>query len=99
MHDDVETKFDRALDPRTCKSVIGNGERLMRPRNLRDLAVIDDFEQRIARRLDPNHARVRTHLTLEFFRVRKIDKSKIEIGRAATNTCEKPKRSAVKIIA
>ncbi len=58
MDDDIETEFDRPLDPRRGEGVVGDRNNFVLARDLRDRFEINDFEQRIARRFDPHHSRV-----------------------------------------
>src|SRR5205814_8643931 len=99
MNYNVETEFDRALDPGTRKRVIGNRDDILLARNFRDRFEIDQFEEWIARRLDPHHARVRFDLTFEPAGIGQIDIGEIEIGGATPHLSDKTKCAAVKIVA
>src|SRR5205807_4883265 len=99
MNHEVETELDRTLDPRTGESVVGDGNDFVLPRSFRDRFQIDEFQQRVAWRLDPDHARVLFDCAFEPGRVGKIDISEIETGGAPANFFEKPKCPAVKVIA
>ena len=99
MNYNVETEFDRALDPGTGKRVIGNRDDIFLARNFRDRFEIDQFEEWIARRLDPDHACVWFDLTFEPAGIGQIDIGEIEIGRATPDLFEKTKCAAVKIVA
>ena len=99
MDDDIEAGFDRALNPRRGKRVVANRNNFVSTRDFCDRLQIDQLEQRIARGLDPNHARVWLESALEILRVGKIDIGKIETGRTSSNFVEKTKCTAVKIVA
>ena len=77
MNHQIKTEFERPLDPRRGKGVVGDRKNFVFARDFRDRFQIDDFEQRIARRLDPNHPRVLLDRRLKARRVGKIDISKI----------------------
>ena len=68
-------------------------------RDLRDRFQVDNFQERIARRFDPNHSRVFLDRRFEARRIREIDISEIEIGRSAADFFEQTKCSAIKIVA
>src|SRR6202030_2125605 len=93
MDHEVKTKFDRPLDPWRGEGVVGDRKNLVFARDLRDRFQIDDFEERIARRFDPNHSRVLFDRRLKARYVGKIDISEIEIRGATSNFFEKAKRS------
>ena len=57
--------FDRTLNPRARKRVVGYGDDVVLARNFRDRFQIDQLQERITRRLDPDHARVRFDLPLK----------------------------------
>ena len=99
MDHHVETGFDRTLNPWRGKGVVGNADDLFFPRDLRDRFQVDDFQKRIARRLDPNHSGIGFNRFFEVRRISQIDEGEIQIGRTAPDFFEKPERSAVKIVA
>ena len=99
VHDDVEASFDRTLNPRSRKCVIANGNNFALARDLCDRFQINQLQQRVARRFDPNHARIWFDGTLEIFAVGQIDISKIKIGRTAAHSVEQAERASVKIVA
>src|SRR5207302_3799992 len=95
----VEPELDRPLNPGTREGVVRNGNNIFLARGFCDRFEIDQFEQWIARRLNPDHARVWLDRVLESVCVRQIDKGEIEISGTATHLFEKAERSAVKIVA
>ena len=99
MNDHVEAEFDRPLRPRTRERVVGNADRVVRARDLRDRLEVDQLQQRIARRFHPDHPRVRLHLALDFRRIAHVDEGEIEIRGATAHPLEEAERAAVKIIA
>ena len=99
MDDHIEPEFDRPLRPGTGEGVIGNTDRVMRTRDFRHRCEIDQFEQRIARRFHPNHARVRLHRGLDRARIRHVDEREIEIRGAAPHFFKKAKSPAIQIVA
>ena len=88
MHDDVESVFNRALNPWRCKCVIANGDDFVLTRNFRDRVEVDQLQQRIAGRFDPNHARVWFDCALEIRSIGQIDVAKIKIRRATAHFVE-----------
>ena len=99
MNDHVEAELDRALHPGAGESVVGNADGFVGARDLRDRFEVDQFQQRIAWRFDPDHPRIRSHRRFDLRRVRHVDEGEIQIGRAAANSFEEPERAAVKIVA
>jgi hypothetical protein len=98
MNDHVEAKFDRPLHPRTGESVVGNADRLVRARDFRDRFQVDQLQERIARGLHPDHARIGAHRLLDRCRIGHIDEGEIEVRRAATHPLEQAERAAVEVI-
>ena len=98
MNDNIEARFDWALDPGSGECVIGHGNDFSLPGDFRDRFKIDQLQQRIARRFDPNHARVWFDRALEIFGVGQIDIAKIKIRRASPHSIEQSERAAVKIV-
>jgi hypothetical protein len=99
MHNDIKPRFDRSLDPWSSERIIANGNQFLFACDLSDRVKIDQFEQRIARGLDPNHARVWFDCALEIFRVGQIDIGKIEVCGTPAHSIEKPEGAAVQVIA
>src|ERR1700730_18063045 len=99
MDDDIEAELDRALDPWRRKRVVRDRKNLAFARDFGDRFEIDDFQKRIARRLDPNHPRVAFDRLFETRCVREIDISKLKPRRLFPNFVEQTERPAVKIIA
>ena len=58
MEHRVEAEFQRALHAGCRKSVVCDGEHAARTRDFGNHFEINELQQRIARRFDPNHARV-----------------------------------------
>ena len=54
VHDDVEAEFERALHLGAGEGVVGDGPDAALLRDRRDALEIDQLEQRIGRRLDPD---------------------------------------------
>src|SRR5262245_47782015 len=79
MQNDIESRFNRSLDPGSRKRVVANRNQFPFARDLRDRVQIDQLEQRITRGLDPNHARVWFDCALEILRIAQIDVSEIKI--------------------
>ena len=98
MHDNVEARLDWTLDPGSGKCVVGHRNDFPLARDFGDRFEIDQLQQRIARRFDPNHVRVCFDCALEIFRVGQIDVGKIEVRRAAPHSIEQSKGAAVKIV-
>ncbi len=99
MNDDIEAQFERALNPRARERVVRHRERTVFVREARDDFEIGEFEQRIARRFDPHHFRLRLQRVEQIFRIREIDECEIEVRRVAPHSLEQAKRAAVKIVA
>ena len=87
-----------AAGSRGGKRVVGNGNDFVFARDFRDRFEIDQFQQRIARRFDPDHARVLFD-RVSNRRVGQIEIGEIEIGGAPPDFFEQSKRAAVKIVA
>ena len=98
MHNDIEPRVNRSLDPRSSERIVANRNQFPFARDLRNRVKIDQLEQRITRGLDPNHARVWFDCALQIFRVGQIDVGKIKIRRASPNAVEQSKGAAVKIV-
>src|SRR6516165_4548141 len=88
MHDYIEPRFNRSLNPWSSERIIANGNQFPFTRDLRDRLQIDQLEQRITRRLDPNHARVWLDCALKIFRIGQIDIRKIKIRGAPAHPVE-----------
>src|SRR5215831_12981033 len=88
MHNDIEPRFNRSLDPWSSERIIANGNQFPFARDLRDCVKIDQLQQRITWVLNPNHARVWFDCALEIFRVGQIDVGKIEIRGAPAHSVE-----------
>src|SRR5262249_59602934 len=99
MHNDVEPRFNWSLNPWSCERVVTNRNQFPFARDLRDRVKIDQLEQRIARGLDPNHARVCFDCPLKIFRVGQIDIGEIKIGRAPAYAIEQAECAAIQIVA
>src|SRR5437870_443313 len=99
VNHEIETKFDRPLNPRAGKRVVRNRNDVLFARNFRNRFQVDNLEQRITWRLNPDHPRVRFDFALKYVRVRKIDKGKIEISRPAAHALKKAKCTAIEIVA
>ncbi len=59
---------------------------------------VDDVQQRIGRRLDPDHARVVTNSRLGGGKIRQVDEAEVEPGAALPHTAEESARAAVEIV-
>ena len=88
MDNDIKPRFNRSLDPWSSERIIANGNQFPFACDFRDRFKIDQLEQRIARRFDPNHTRVWLDSVLEIFRVGQIDIGKIKVGRAPAHAIE-----------
>src|SRR2546430_16757508 len=99
MNNNIETELEWPLDPRRRERVVGYRKNFLFARDLRDRFKIDDFEKRIAGRLDPNHSRVFLDRFFEARRVGKIDISEFETGRLLSDFVKKSKRAAIEIVA
>src|SRR5436309_14042748 len=95
MNNQVEPGFDRPLNPWSSECVIGNGNDLVFARDFRDRFQIDQLEQRITQRLNPNHARVRLDCLLEPAHIGKIALSEMEIRGAYPDPDEHTKGDTV----
>ena len=99
VNHDIESEFNRPLDPGAGKGVVGNRDDFPLARRLRDRFEINQLEERVARRLDPDHARVLLYGALEVSRIGHVDEREIEIGRTPPDAFEQTKGSAIKIVA
>ena len=59
---------------------------------------IDELQQRIRRRLDPDHARLRPDRGRGGLRVREVRKGEVELRRAAAHPLEQAEAAAVEIV-
>src|SRR5882724_487656 len=98
MNHQIEAGFDWPLNPRSGKRVIRNGNDFAFARSLRDLFEINDFQQRIARSFNPNHAGVWLDCACEPAGIGEIDVSKVEVCGATPDFFEESERAAVEII-
>ena len=73
MHDDVEAEFERALHVGAGKGVVGDEPDAASLRDARDGFEIDELQQRIGRRLDPDQPR--------FGPQRRFERGEIASGR------------------
>ena len=55
VHDDVEAQFERTLHERAGEGVVGHRDQAVLARDLRQRGQVGQLEQRVARRLDPQH--------------------------------------------
>src|SRR6478735_5606831 len=88
MHNDIEPRFNRALNPWSSERIVANRNQFSFARDLRYRVEIDQLEQRITRGLDPHHARVWFDCALDIFRIAQIDIGKIKIRRATAYPVE-----------
>ena len=98
MHDQVEAVFERVLDIGTGEGVVGGGPDAALLGDRRDALEIDELEQRIGRRLDPDQARVRPDRRLDRAGVGEIEIADLEAGRALAHALEQAPRAAVEIV-
>jgi hypothetical protein len=55
VEDDVEAIFQRALNPRAGEGVVGDGQDALGLGDRGDAGEVDQFQQRVGRRLHPDH--------------------------------------------
>ena len=99
MNNHIESEFDRPLNPWSGEGVIGDGDRIVRTRDFRHRLQIDQLQERIARRLHPNHPGVWSHFLFDCFCIGHVDEGEIEIGGASPHPLKKPEGASVEIIA
>src|ERR1700737_4469999 len=99
MNHQIKTEFERPLDPRSGECVVGNRKNFSFACNLRDPFQIYNCEQRIARRLDPNHPRILFNCRFKATCFGKIDISEIEIRGTTPDFFEKSESAAIKVVA
>ena len=71
--------------------------RLARDRG--DRREVDQLEQRVGRRFDPDHPRVGPDRGLELRALAQVDEGELEPGRAPAHALEQPVRAAVEVVA
>ena len=98
MHDQIEAVFERALDIGTGKGVVGGGPDAALLGDRRDALEVDQLEQRIGRRLDPDEARVRPDRGFECAGVGEVDIAEVQPHRAPAHALEQSARAAVEVI-
>ncbi|MND58802.1 hypothetical protein D3C80_499720 [compost metagenome] len=99
MHDDVEAQLQRALHPRAGKGVIGNTQNPALATPLGDRDQISEAEQRIARRLHPDHTGVVLQRRFKRLQVAEVDKAETVTGAAPANPFKKAEGAAVQVVA
>jgi hypothetical protein len=72
VHDEVEAQFEGALDIGSSERVVGSHQDAALFCNRRHALEIDELEQRVGRRLDPNEARVFSDRRLDGPRIGEI---------------------------
>ena len=99
MHNDIEAQLQGPLDPRTRKRIVGNRDQVVFSCNLRNRCQIDELEQRIAWRLDPDHPRLRADRRAQSRRISHVDEGGGKAGGTLAHVFEQPVRAAVQIVA
>ena len=99
VHDDVEAELERSLDPRAGKRIVGDRDQIALAGDLRDRGQIDQLEQGIARRLDPDHPGIGADRRAQPLRIGHVDEADAQVGRALAHVLEQPVSPAVQIVA
>ena len=100
VHDEVEAEFERALHIGAREGVVGGGAGCRAACAIAAIALeIDELQQRIGRRLDPDQPRVRAGSRLRARRGRSRSTiADLEARRALAHALEQPPRAAVEIV-
>src|SRR5205809_3086500 len=99
MNDHIESEFERPLDPGSGESVIGDRDRIVGACDFRHCFQVAQLQERIARRLHPNHPGVWPHFLFDSFRIAHVDEREIKVGGAPPHPLKKPEGTAIEIIA
>jgi hypothetical protein len=92
MHDQVGTQQQWLLQARCREGVVHATEDGSRTGQCRDGRNIDDMQQRIGRRLDPDQAGLRSQCGLDIARIAHVDKGKNRDRQYAGRTWSKSRR-------
>ena len=98
MHDDIDAELERPLEVRAAECVVGDGKQAFPPGQVDDRFEIDDLEQRIGRRLDPQHARVGPDRCLDGSKVGEIGEADVQASRAAAHAVHQPVGAAIDVV-
>ena len=98
MHDQIEAVFERALHIGAGKGVVGGGPDAALPGDRGDALEIDELEQRIGRRLDPDQPGVRPDRRFDRSGVGEVEIAHLEAHRALAHALEQAARAAVEVI-
>src|SRR5262249_40811160 len=98
MKDDVEAMFERALDVRARKGVVGRSPDAARLRDRRYALKIHQLEERIGRGLDPDEAGRRRDRGFDRLHVGEIEIGDVYPGRTPAHSLEQSTRAAIEVI-
>jgi len=98
MEDDVEAELERALRPGCREGVVADGHDAALARRLGHALEIDQLEQRVGRRLHPDHARLGSEGGLERSTLAQVRVADREAGRALPHALEEPVGAAIEIV-
>jgi hypothetical protein len=95
----LDAELQRPLDPWTGKRVVGDRDEIALASDPGDRGKIDQLEQRIARRFDPDHLRLGPNGRTQPRRLGHVDETHAQIGRALAHVFEQTVRPAIEIVA
>ncbi len=98
VHDDIETGFQRPLRVRRRESVVADGKQPVALADLGHREQIDDFQQRIGRRLDPQQPGIGFDCALQRLQVRQIDERDVVSRGALADVLQDPVAPTVEIV-
>ena len=98
VHHQVEAVFERVLHVGTGEGVVGRGQKPAPPRDHGDTFEIDQLEQRIGRRLDPDQPGIRADRRLDRIRIGQVQAGGFEPHRAVAHPLEQAPRAAIEIV-
>ena len=76
MHDEVDAELERPLDVGAAEGVVGDRDHALAPGERRDALKIDDAQQRVGRRFDPQHLRFGPDRRLDRGEVGEVDEAR-----------------------
>ena len=98
MDDDVDAEFQRPLQIGAAEGVVGDRDQAAAPGKRGDAFEVDDAQQRVGRRLDPQHFRLRPDRRLDGGKVGEVDEADLQPGRALAHPFEQPERAAIDVV-
>ena len=99
MHDEVETQLDGALHPGRGEGVVAACDQAMALADFGDRLQVDQLEQGVGRRLQPDQLGLRQHRRFHGLGVGHVDEAEAQTGGLAAHVLEQAVAAAVEIVA